>query len=212
MKHWIALTLALLLAQPALSDEMEISISDKSIDGSYEMFFGNNFSTEISLLHTDMDNVDNADVYNAATYFFDKDGVKTNALAAAVFANGKYGNVHTRLGGKLFYIDTDFSNDMYGIALGGGVDAYVRPNLFFTGEVFYAPDIITNGDFDNYWEINGRASFQMLRNASIYIGYRLMAADFEREEFLWPGPTPIGGGTETRDFFDSLYLGFRFSL
>jgi hypothetical protein len=216
MKHWIAFFSLLTFNTVAFADELELSISDESIDGAYEIFYGNNFSTQISLMYTDVDNVENADVKDGNTYFLEEDGVQTHMAGFGVYANNNIGNLKTRLGGKVFYLDSEFGNEIYGIALGGALDAYVRKDIFFTGQILYAPDIITGGDFNNYWEINTRANFQVMNNARIYAGYRLIAADFEKEDTYRNKFTnailPIGGDSETRDFFNGIYIGFSFSL
>lgn len=203
MKHWIILLSLLTFQAVASADELEVSISDKSIDGAYEIMYGNNFSSQFSVVHTVMDDVDNADVEDPATYISEQDNVQTNIAGYGLFANSKVGNLKTHLGGKAFYLDTEHGNDMYGIALGGALDAYVRRDIFFTGQILYAPDIITGGDFDDYWEFNTRASFQVMNNANVYVGYRLMAANFEKV---------TNDSNEVRDFFNGLYVGFRFNL
>ena len=214
MKYWTILMLGLLAMQNTFADEMEISLSDKIVDGSYDMFFSNNFGIRFSLMHSDIDNVDNADVSDPYTNWKQEDSVKTDMINVGLFANNEFGNVHTRLGGKIYYLNTEHHNDLLGAAVGGSVDAYVTPTIFFTGEAFYSPDIITNGDYKNYWEANARASFQILSNANLYVGYKIMAANFE-----WDNMKKLGlmqqwlmNDTGSRTFFDGLYLGIRFKL
>ncbi len=210
MKHCIALISLLTITTITNADQLEISLSDKSIDGAYETYYSNNFSTQISLMHTDMDNVENVDAsfdYSKAAppLFLSniEDNTQTNMAGFGMFANGKQGNIKTHLGGKVFYIDSEHGNDLFGIALGGALDAYIRPNFFISGQILYAPDIITSGDFDNYFELSTRANFQIIQNASIYIGYKDMEADFDKHG---------SSSSANREFFKGAFVGFRFNL
>lgn len=213
MKHWITILSLLTINTLANADQLEIGLSDKSIDGIYETFYSNNFSSQISLIHTDLDNVENARTsYDYRNYLKSvpplyytntEDGIQTDIIGFGVFANGKQGNLRTHLGGKAFYLDTDNGDQMHGLAIAGGLDAYIRPNFFISGNMLYAPDIITGGDFDNYFELSTRANFQIIQNASIFIGYKDIEADFDKR---------FSSSTANREFFRGLFLGFRFNL
>lgn len=214
MKHWVTLFSLCAIISTTHADKLSFALSDKSIDGSYEILFGNNVSTEFAFMHTDIDNVKKTDVYDANSYFRSEDNVKTEMLSAGVYANSKRANVHMRVGGKFFYIDSEHGNEMYAAAVGGALDAYITPTLFVSGELFYAPDIITGGDFNNYIEASTRLNFQVVQNASIFVGYKLMEADFKREDRIYPGAIPAinGGKDDDRNFFQGAFIGMRFNI
>jgi hypothetical protein len=214
MKHWITLLSLVTAFSSVNADELEFALSDKSIDGSYEIFYSNSVSTKIALMHTDVDNVRSTDVYDANSYFRTEDGVQTDMLSFGVFANSKHANLNMHIGGKIFYLDSEHSNEMHALAVGGGLDAYVTPTLFFSGELFYAPDIITGGDYNNYLEASTRINFQVVQNAVLFVGYKLVEADFEREKLSWPTAQPIPGGGKDADrtFFEGAFIGMRFNI
>jgi hypothetical protein len=200
MKYWIALAGLLTIHTVSYASNLDVAISEHSIDGSYENFYGNNFSTQLSVFHSKTDGVKNSDVENPATFDSKLDNIETNMLAYGLFANGKHGRIRSHLGGKIFYIASEYSNVMHGLALGGGIDIFINSSFFLTGQLFYAPDIVTGGDFNNYIESSLQANFQIMRNASMYIGYKQLEADFE---------TPKD---RTREFYDGAYVGFRFGI
>lgn len=87
------------------------------------------------------------------------------------------------LGGKIFYTDSDRLDDD-GAALGlGGFLSYTLPRanrIVLSGHAYYAPDVLSFGGSDGYQEIEARVSYNVLREADIYLGARYSRADFGR--------------------------------
>lgn len=206
MKYWLAALSLLTLNSLAMADEVALTINNHAVSGAYSMYFNKGFSIDFSGYHGVADNVKNADVTDPAFYKIKDDHVTTDIIAAGMFANGRYNNIRTHFGGKVFGLASDYHNQMHGLALGGAIDVYAHPNVFFTGSILYAPDILTGGDFTNFYELDGRANFQIVRNASLFFGYKLMAANFD-----YPKSYKNSGG-DTREFFNGLYAGFRFNF
>lgn len=205
MKYWLIALSFLTLHTFAIADEITASINNHAVEGTYSMYFNNGFNLDFSGFHGVDDNVKNADATDPSFYKIKDDHVTTDIIAVSMFANGRQNNLRTHFGGKLFGLASDYHNQMHGLALAGAIDVYVHPNVFFTGALAYAPDILTGGDFTNYYEVDGRANFQVIRNASFFLGYKLMAATFDY-------PSSYKHGSGTRDFFNGVYLGFRFNL
>jgi hypothetical protein len=206
MKHWIAALSLLTLNTFAMADELNLGISNTSVDGKYEMFFGNTFSTQFLGFHGEADDVERADMNNPATYKTETDNIDTDMMAVGIFANGRQNNIRTHLGGKAFYLQTDIKSEMHGLALGGSIDAYVHPSVFFTVSGLYSPNILTGGDFDNYLELDAKINFQIIRNAGIFAGYKVMQAEFPYPESFRKDDS------DHRSFFEGLYVGFRFTI
>lgn len=86
------------------------------------------------------------------------------------------------LGGKLFYANSDRLDDS-GFALGlGGFLGYTLPryNRFaVSGHLYYAPDVLAFGGSGGYQEIEARVSYNVLREADVYLGARYSKADFD---------------------------------
>lgn len=86
------------------------------------------------------------------------------------------------LGGRLYYIDPDGAPDEeFALAL-GGFAKYVFPNadrFSVQGHVYYSPDVLAFGDLEDFVEVGARVSYNVLRDADIYIGARYLKADID---------------------------------
>lgn len=88
------------------------------------------------------------------------------------------------IGGKLFYIDADTTpSSSQGGALGlGGFFRYNFPQadrFGIVGSLYFAPDVVAFGDSDGYLEASVGLSYDVLRDADIYLGARYVKAKFE---------------------------------
>jgi hypothetical protein len=165
MKRNLTLLSGLLLASlPAAAGELDFSLSDDSFRAAYDLSFAGNILVSPAWMHTDVHDV------------------RSDVLYCGLFARGKSANVTGNFGGKVFYLDTEKA-DMHGAAFGGNVDIQILPTqakeLSLGVEAFYAPDILTGGDFDNYLELGTRLSFRIVSNATVFIGYRLIEIELE---------------------------------
>lgn len=88
--------------------------------------------------------------------------------------------VQVGLGGRLMFVETD---PVSGAAL--AIGAWARFNLTdanrfaIAGNVHFAPGVTSFGDMEGYIEYGVRAEYEVLRNASLYLGYRRVEADFD---------------------------------
>lgn len=102
------------------------------------------------------------------------------------------------LGGRIIYADADLNNrDALYLGIGGFL-RYTLPeyNRFSVyGHLYYAPDVLAFGDGDRYEEIEARVSYNVLRQADIYLGVRYSNARFEN------------GGSQTMD--NGLHVGIQ---
>ena len=84
------------------------------------------------------------------------------------------------LGGQLIYLSPDdFSDDEAALALGGFV-RYVFPNanrFSVQGRAYYAPDVLAFGDLEEVLEVEARISYNVLRDADLYLGARYIRAE-----------------------------------
>lgn len=100
------------------------------------------------------------------------------------------------LGGKFFYTDSDVVDDN-GFALGlGGFLSYTLPryNRFaVSGHLYFAPDVLAFGGSGGYQEMEARVSYNVLREADVYLGVRYSKADFdERGDTLMDNGLHLG--------------------
>ena len=86
------------------------------------------------------------------------------------------------IGGRLAYLDGDGSQrEGYALGLGGSVRwAVPRYDRFaVTGELYWAPDILTGGDAEEYVDGTVRVGYSVTRQADVYVGARYVSADYD---------------------------------
>lgn len=86
------------------------------------------------------------------------------------------------LGGRIVYVDADrFNTSATALALGGflryTLPQYDRINLYAHG--YFAPDVLSFGDGEQYQEIEARVGYNVLRDADVYIGVRYASVGFD---------------------------------
>lgn len=88
--------------------------------------------------------------------------------------------VQVGLGGKLVLIDTEVpSGGALAIGAFGRFNLSTANRLAIAGAIHYAPEVTTFSDVEEYMEYSLRIEYEVLRNASIYLGYRRVRADFD---------------------------------
>ncbi|HEX7047016.1 MAG TPA: YfaZ family outer membrane protein [Gammaproteobacteria bacterium] len=103
------------------------------------------------------------------------------------------------LGGRLQFIDTDLASG--GLIAVGAWGRYTFPtaNRFaLAGNIHVAPSVTSFGDVEKYLEFGLRAEYEVLRNGSLYLGYRDIEADFDIAEDV--------------ELDDGLHVGMRFTF
>jgi len=95
-------------------------------------------------------------------------------------AGARDATVTAGLGGRLFVLGGDGA-DGGGLALGGMVDARL-PSFNRIGVIAYfygAPEASTFGDLQGWYEYAVSVDYQVLRAASVYLGFRQVKVDIE---------------------------------
>lgn len=115
-------------------------------------------------------------------------------------AGAKNFDLAAGLGVRGVYIGRD--HDSGGaLAVGGQAEArfpgYER--VGFTVYGYYAPEVLSFGEFDQYYEVGTAIDYQVLKDASVYVGYRNVNVKLE-----------AGGGDITAD--NGLHAGLRLSF
>ena len=83
------------------------------------------------------------------------------------------------------------------LALGGFV-RYTLPNanrFNVGGYLYYAPDVVSFGDVQEYYEVGARVGYNVVRDADVYLGVRSTKADY--------------GGPGRFSFDSGLHIGFE---
>ncbi len=114
-------------------------------------------------------------------------------------AGARQFNLAAGLGLRGVYIGRD--HDSGGaVAVGGQAEArfpgYER--IGFTVYGYFAPEVLSLGEFDQYYEFGTAVDYQVLKDASVYLGYRNVNVELEN------------GGDITAD--NGLHAGLRLSF
>ncbi|MFP5306282.1 MAG: YfaZ family outer membrane protein [Gammaproteobacteria bacterium] len=84
------------------------------------------------------------------------------------------------LGVRGVYIGRDHDSGG-GLALGGQAEArfpgYER--VGFSAYGYFAPEVLMLGEFDQYYEVGTAVDYQVLKDASVYVGYRNVNVELE---------------------------------
>lgn len=76
------------------------------------------------------------------------------------------------VGGKVYTVHVP-NNDVLALALGGQVRWFPGNRSFgIGGYAFYAPKVVTFGDGSSFYDTGLRAELEVVRNSSVYLGYR----------------------------------------
>ena len=158
------------------ANELELSINDELIDLRFTSGYEQDFAGQLAFMHSDFNDL-SAD--KISYRFFTRDSESG-----------------LELGAKVFWLDVEKEGG-FGIALGGGINRSLSDKLDLGLQVYYAPDIVTGGDFKNMLEYDLRLNYQMVENGSFFFGYRKIEAD---------------NGNFDLEVFDNSYFGLKFEF
>ncbi len=97
-------------------------------------------------------------------------------------ATGGQPPIEAGLGGRIVYFDSDVRNRSGSAVPLGGTVRFNLPEAdrFQIGAyAWYAPDVLSFGSSSGYRELGAYAGYEVLRDASLYIGLRQINANFK---------------------------------
>lgn len=170
----IATALGLLAALPAQASDLGLDFNSHSFN-----IYAN------TALGRFVPNTANAEL--GAGFLFDdqNEGDHLKFLHGDLLATGGLGvpGATGGIGLRGFYGDREhFSGG--GLAIGGRV-AYYFPQydrLGLSGSLWYSPSVLTGGNFQHYFEYDFDINYQVLRQATVYAGYRRLELPVEGPE------------------------------
>jgi hypothetical protein len=171
MKRVFAVLCLSLAATPALAEGIDINLSSHALRGA--------FTGSISQMFPRLDGL-----YEAGLLIGEVEEREYYQGHAGLLVSGDAGaeraNVVAGLGGRIAVLDVDDVDVTGGaLALGGMIEARL-PAYNRIGAVVYAygaPEASSFGDFEGYIEYAAGLDYQVLRNASLYAGYRQLKVD-----------------------------------
>lgn len=89
-------------------------------------------------------------------------------------------NLEVALGGKAYFINY-FNENTQGLALGGELNYKIPMNerIGLHGSIYYAPSPLLTDDLDYLTDLTITASYQLLKNGTVYVNYRNIQAKNE---------------------------------
>ena len=109
----------------------------------------------------------------------------------------KSGTLDISMGARVVYASPE-PVDLMAIAFGGRLRFSPIPRLGIGGHFFYAPDITSFLDSEEYREVGLRLDYQVLPQAFVYLGHRDIEVDF--------------GGPQDWEFDSEAHLGFKMTF
>lgn len=146
---------------------LDIGLSDSSARFRYNTPMGGTTLGRADVLAGFLYNDDDKYMLEAGVLVVDAVGTKTPGLEMGV-------------GPKFYYIDTP---DGTSVAMGlGGQARYKMPQIpryFFSGDAYYAPNVVSFGDAKNTLELALYANYELLPTADVYLGYHNIMVEFD---------------------------------
>lgn len=155
---------------PAYADSIDFNLSDDAFSALY--------SNQLTRTGRNSALVGQAGILYRKDAYGDHD-VLVPGIGLLVTGNAGTPNVHAGVGARLVYINISSRNGM-ALAPGGRIH-YSLPfynRIGLGGHVYYAPNVVSTNDVDNYLAYGIRVDYEVLRNARVYAGYRQVKADF----------------------------------
>jgi hypothetical protein len=175
-------------ATPVLADSIDVNLHDKAIRGTYTMQLQSTkgLSGEAGLLYVE-------DAGNSN----DSETLLHGGILVSGENWSKSGTFDIALGARLLYA-TPGDLDMLALAFGGRLRFSPVHRLGIGGHFYYAPDITTFMDSNEYQEVGLRIDYQVLPQAFVYVGHRNIKVDF--------------GGPRYWEMDDHVHVGFKMTF
>ena len=183
MKKYIALALGWLTGS-SLADSVSVDLNDDALRLSYQHSLAKNYESEFAWVHT-------KDIGNTVSGGFTLTQVLNNDITA-------------NIGGKALFQQHDNLPDGMAMAVGGSlrITPAANKNIALTGSLFFAPNVLSFGDMDNYQEIEIRGEYKFSEQLIAYAGYRNNRADYNMNSVK----------VKNVDLYDGMMIGAQFKF
>ena len=178
----ILFSLAFFLSFSAGAATLNFNISDEAFLVRYAQDSSNGMQLDYGLLRHE----DDAYVGSLGLHLVDNAATETEPFQVG-------------LGGRLQLVDTEGpSGGAISIGAWGRYNLPGADRFALAGNIHFAPDVTSFGDVEDFLEYGIRAEYEVLRNGSLYMGYRKIEVDF--------------GAPQVVDLDDGLHFGMQFTF
>jgi hypothetical protein len=164
-RQLIALAVASSMAAFAQAHTLDLAIGNDAVSLDYTTQIR---KSELNLGAGVLHHKDNGDMAYASLFVADNVNKHSGVLAG--------------LGGRYYFIDADLiDEDGTALGLGGFLnwDLPTVPNVSLRGDLYYAPDMLTFGEFESFYDFSARIQYRLIERAWIHAGYRRAEASPE---------------------------------
>ena len=160
--RWIVFAVFAAASFSAVAGTIDINLSNDTIEAKYDSAAGA------------------ADWTFGALYNRDEKNYAFNVgLLAAGDTSAGGSRIEGGVGGKIYTVRVAES-DVAALALGGQVRWFPNNGSFaIGGYAFYAPKVVTFMDGQNFYDTGIRGEVEVIKNSSVYIGYRWTRAELD---------------------------------
>jgi len=152
---------------PVFADEADLSFNSDALRVQYvHELQASGLNVDAGWLH----HTDNGEVLHVGLHLVDLASSGPDKLQAG-------------LGGRIVYTNGDSSKqDGFAVPIGGFVrfTPQAMDRLSIGGSLYYAPGILAIGDMDKYQEYTFKVSYNVLREADVYIGARYVRGEYDK--------------------------------
>jgi hypothetical protein len=161
--RWASVLLAA-ISSGAAADSLDINLHDEALRATYAVIPPARRGVEVEIGH-----------------YFNEDDQFITHLGMHVSGENwsQRGVFDIGLGGRLVYVNTD-PFDEAALAVGMRLRFSPVQRLGVGGSIYYAPQIVTFMDGENYQEATLSVDYQVLPQAFVYVGYRNIEVDFDK--------------------------------
>lgn len=160
------------------ADSVELGLFSEIVGLDYRANLSGSYSANIGFTHSQYDNRD------------------SNLLMGGFTARGARDQLKGEVGIQPFWLNGD-NHDTYGAAIGGGAKYLITPELWTSGHIYYAPEIIVGGDLESFYTFDIKIGYNVLPHASVYLAYQNYGAN---------------NGKSNVEMYNGLKLGLVFKL
>jgi len=150
----------LVSTQSVLADELDTNISSDSVRVIYTAPIGGADYGRKNITMGALYNKDDNFFFDAGLHIIDEAGSKIPGMEVGIGPKAYIGQTETE----------DYLT--FGFEALANYRLATSNRFLFSGNVYYSPSIIAFIDADELWELNFRASYELIPSASVYVGFR----------------------------------------
>lgn len=183
MKKYVALILAT-LATPSFADSLALDLNDDALRLNYQHSLDKNYVTDFAWTHVK-----------------DLGNTFSTGLTLTQSLNN---DISAHIGGKAIFQQHDHLPDGTAIAIGGvlRVTPAANKNIAVMASAYFAPNVLSFGDMNDYREIEVRAEYKVSEQLTGYFGYRNNRADYETNNIK----------IKNADLYEGIMIGAQFNF